>query len=404
MTFDANAPTAMLATARGLASEISARAGEGEALRTMPSDLVDKLKRAGFFRMTLPRSLGGMELDPVTTFEITEALTEADGSSGWTVMIGNGSNAIFAWLDPRVAADMIGTRVDFSSTSMFAPLGTAVRDERGALIISGRWPFNSGCVHSEWLEVGIMAMQGAAPGVRPDGAPDRRLAFVPRALANIEDTWYAAGLRGTGSHHLSITAAHISPEHTIAPFNEPARQQGPLWRLPFLTLLTVLAAGFPLGIARRALHEFTALATVKVRGGATTSVAHDGYVQVEFARAEAEVMAARCFVLDAISDIWRTASAGGAPSLQQRARMVLASNQAMRASVDAVHRVFRLAGASAVMEDQPLQRCFRDIHTANQHLFWSDTRDQAVARLRLSRSVDRGAMAGDVAARTPPST
>src|SRR4051794_21334594 len=94
----------ILAAAHDLSAELSARAGEGEALRTMPADVAARLKTAGFFRMSLPKSLGGLELDPLTVFEITEALTYADGSSGWTVMIGNGSNAFFAWLDPRVAA------------------------------------------------------------------------------------------------------------------------------------------------------------------------------------------------------------------------------------------------------------------------------------------------------------
>jgi indole-3-acetate monooxygenase len=61
-------------------------------------------------------------------------------------------------------------------------------------------------------------------------------------------------------------------------------------------------------------------------------------------------------------DEWHTAIAGDVPSQDQRARAVLASNYAMRASVDAIDRVFRLAGAGAVMADHPLQRCFRDIH------------------------------------------
>src|SRR5438128_1546495 len=133
----ADAAGEMLASAREVSPELSARAAEGEALRTMPIDLVDKLKRAGFFQMTLPKSLGGLELDPVTTFEITEILAQADGSAGWTVMIGNGANAQFAWLDPGVASQMIGAHTQFSSTSMFAPFGTMVESERSTYTVSG---------------------------------------------------------------------------------------------------------------------------------------------------------------------------------------------------------------------------------------------------------------------------
>ena len=373
------APDTLRGMARELAIELSARAGEAEALRTMPRDLVDKLKRAGLFRMSLPKALGGLELDPITTFEIVELLAAADGSAGWTVMIGNAGNAQFAWLDPGVAADMTDGGTEFSTTGMFAPLGTIIDDGYGHYEITGRWPFNSGCVHSEWYVVAVVP-----EGVKPSaGRSETLLAFLPRGLATIEDTWYAAGLQGTGSHHLSIASARIPHEHAIAAFSQPAQQDGALWRLPFRSLITVLCAGFPLGVARRALDEFVEIAKVKVRRGAPDSVGQDGHAQVEYARAAAEVDAARCFLLDAMRDEWRTASAGEIPSRDQRARVVLASNQAMRASIDAVDRVFRLAGASSVMADHPLQRCFRDIHTANTHLFWSDARDQAVARVHF---------------------
>ena len=55
----------------------------------------------------------------------------------------------------------------------------------------------------------------------------------------------------------------------------------------------------------------------------------------------------------------------------------------MRAGTEAVDRVFRLAGADAVYTHHPLQRCFRDIHTAGQHILFGAGRDQAYAKVRL---------------------
>lgn len=277
------APETLRGAASELSAELSARAREAEALRTMPPDLVDKLKRAGLFRMSLPKALGGLELDPITTFEIVELLAAADGSAGWTVMIGNAGNAQFAWLDPRVAAEMTGGDSEFSTTGMFAPLGTIVDDGYGHYDVTGRWPFNSGCAHSEWYVVAVV------PESVTTGPSETLLAFLPRALATIEDTWYSAGLQGTGSHHLSIASARIPHEHAIAAFSQPAQQEGALWRLPFRPLITVLCAGFPLGVARRALDEFVEIAKTKVRRGAPGSVGQDGHAQVEYARAAAEV-------------------------------------------------------------------------------------------------------------------
>ena len=100
-----------------LLPEFRTRAAEGERLRTMPADLVRRARAGGLFRLNLPQSLGGLELDPATTAEIFEEISRADGSAGWTIVIGN-STAFFAWLDPAVAKELIGGNPGVVSTSM----------------------------------------------------------------------------------------------------------------------------------------------------------------------------------------------------------------------------------------------------------------------------------------------
>jgi indole-3-acetate monooxygenase len=364
-----------------LVPAFKARAGEAERLRTMPADLVIRAKEAGLFRLNLPRSLGGFELEPKVTAEIFEEISRADGSAGWTLVIGN-STAFFAWLDPVVAKELIAQQPGFVSTSMWAPLGQATA-QPGGFTVSGRWPFNSGCPHATWLQVGVLVTEDGRPRTLGCGAPDWRFAFVPARSAVIEDTWDAMGLCGTGSHHLSLSGVPVPAERLAAPFFEPARHDGPLWRIPLVTLAAMFLAAVPLGIARRALEEFTALAARKVRGPAAQSIGHDAAAQVELCRAEGTLAAARSFLFDVIGSVWDTACRGDEPSLDQRALVLLAANQAVRAGTEAVDRVFRLAGADAVFASHPLQRCFRDIHAAGQHILFSGSRDQAFARVRL---------------------
>jgi alkylation response protein AidB-like acyl-CoA dehydrogenase len=362
----------VLEAARTLAPDFRARAEEGEALRTMPADLVARVAAAGLFGMWRPRSLGGLELAPVTQLEVIEELSRADGSAGWTVMIGNGGSGIFAWLDPDVAREMIGDDVGFASTSMFGPLGWAVPDGNGGFTVDGRWPFNSGCPHAAFYQTGVFVTDGEGPRMLANGAPDWRFAFFRPEQAEIVHTWDAAGLRGTGSHDLVVRGLGLPAGQFAAPMYEPARHDGPWWRIPFLTAIGMQIVGFPLGVARRALDEFTALATTKRRGGGAEPVAAGGHAQIELARAEGEVQAARAFVVDAMGDVWDSACAGDPPDLDQRARMLLAGQNAMRACVSAVDAVFRLSGSAAVYSTHPLQRCFRDIHTAGQHIFYAD--------------------------------
>jgi alkylation response protein AidB-like acyl-CoA dehydrogenase len=374
----------VLEAVRELAPELTERAGEAEALRTLPDDLVAKMKRAGLFRLALPRALGGRELDPTTIVEVVETVSRADGSAGWTLLIGN-ATAFFAWLDPAVAKGMIGDDPDFCSTSMFGPMGRAVPDGDDAFVVSGRWPFNSGCPHSEWLQVGVFVLDGDMPRFRDDGAgPDWRFAYVPAEAVVIEDTWDALGLRGTGSHHLTITDRRVPAEHLAAPVLDMARHEGPLWRMPLFTLVGVIMSGFPLGVGRRAIDEFVTLAKTKFRGNPLDTVAGDGFAQVELGRAEAALEAARAYVYDVVADLWEECRhTTEALNLETRTRMLLAASHAMRSAVDAVDSLYRLAGAGAVYAGDPLQRCFRDLHTANQHIIFSSNRDKAFAKLQF---------------------
>ena len=268
----------------------------------MPADIVARVRAGGLFRLALPRSLGGLELDPLTILEAIEVLSEADGSAGWTVLIGN-STAFFAWLDPEVAATMIGGDREFCSTSMFGPFGQAHSDGQDAFSVNGRWPFNSGCPHSEWLQVGVLVMDGPVPRMRDDSNPDRRFAFVPRDVAAIEDSWDALGLRGTGSHHLSIDHVQVPSEHFAAPVFEPVRHDGPLWRLGLFDMAGIMMVGFPLGVARRAVDEFTTMARTKFRGNPTNTVAGSDHAQMLLSKAESGLRAARLYVYDTVGAI-----------------------------------------------------------------------------------------------------
>jgi alkylation response protein AidB-like acyl-CoA dehydrogenase len=353
-----------------LAPELDRRAGEGETATTMPADLIAKAKAAGLCRLGLPRTLGGWECDPLTMLEVIARLAEADGSAAWSVMIGN-STAFLAWLEPDAAKEIVAGDPNISSTGMFAPMGKAVAHGNGTLSVTGRWPFNSGCPHSEWLMAGVIVHDGDAPRMVAPGRPDWRFAWFPHGDAEIFDNWHVAGLRGTGSNDLAVHGITVSESRTCMPFFEPARHDGPLYRLSFFTLVAALLSGFPLGLARRALDEFTAVAAAKARGGGERTMAHDEAIQVQYALAEGGVQAANAMVVDALGDAWNTVVRGDECTLDQRARVILASQMALRSSTAAVDAVFTLTGASALYDDSPLQRCFRDVHAAAQHIFFS---------------------------------
>jgi len=375
----------LFARANALAPEFRARAAEGEANRTMPPDLAAKVKQAGLFRLSLPASLGGWEADPITIFEVIEKLCYADGSAGWTTLIGT-SLGLMASLDPVVAAELLAGNPDICSTGMFAPLGRAVPDDNGSFTVDGRWPCNSGCSHSEWFMAGVFVMDGDHPRVVPPGRPDWRFAWFPCADGKIIDTWHAAGLKGTGSHDIAVHGITVPEELTCSPMFDPPRHDGPLYRMSFWNLVSAHMSGFPAGVGRRALDEFIVTAEGKHRRPSAAAVADDPVVQHRFAIVDGDLQAARAFFIDALGAAWETVTRGDPCSLPQRARVMSATQTLQRAAIAAVDAVAPFAGASAVYADNPLQRCSRDLHAASQHIFFSADMLKDIGQVAFGRT------------------
>ncbi len=86
------APSSYQETVRALAPQIEASVEENERTRQLSPSLVEAISQAGLFRLWRPRSLGGDEVDVMTTMRVVEAVSRIDGSTGWCLAIqGNGS-------------------------------------------------------------------------------------------------------------------------------------------------------------------------------------------------------------------------------------------------------------------------------------------------------------------------
>src|SRR5262249_14688538 len=168
-----------------------------------------ELKAAGLFRMLVPRSHGGDEIGLLPSMEVLEALAVADGSTGWTTMIGAESPQLLSLL-PRATYDAIyRDGPDVTVGGSFAPVGEA-RGE-GGYRVSGRWPFASGCQRWDLLFVNAVIVENGEPRIGNDG-PVARAMLMRAEQVEIEDTWNVLGLRGTGSHHVAVDDVYVPAE------------------------------------------------------------------------------------------------------------------------------------------------------------------------------------------------
>ena len=343
-----------LAVARELAPHVRAGAAGAEASRDLARDLVRTLAASGLFRMWVPRSYGGFEVDPVTCLRVIEELARADSAAAWVTAIATGTSHYAASrLAPPAALAVYGGDPTAFSCGFVAPRGRAVAVPGGHRV-SGRWPFGSGCRHAAWLMAPCWLHEGGSAAVGADGTPAWRSFVLPAADCRVLDTWNAFGMRGTGSHDYTAEDVFVPHERSIS-LLDPPRHGGALYSHTGLFLLNI--AGVPLGIAAVALTHFA--------DGARLERHRQGFS--ELARAQAQVEAARAFLLDAAAELWETLAALGEPTVRQRTRYRLALTHAFDAPAQAIALLHQASGIGATGPASPIGRAFRDLSTLLHH-------------------------------------
>ncbi len=358
----------VLDSVRDLAPTISARAAEIESARRLPLDLLGQLIAAGCFRMFVPKSQGGLEVDYPTTMEIIETLATADGATGWAVMIGCETPMLLALMSPKRFAELYADTPDLIIAGGFAPRGTAELLGDGTYRAKGRWAFASGCQHSSWLMGNCVVTENGRPraGAIP-GAPEIRAMLFKAERATILDTWTVSGLRGTGSHDIAVEDVIVPAEDTFDIFLGRPTIPGPALAEALLyAALHIGAVG--VGIAERALRETILLAgTNKQRLYAQSSIAASPLFQYRLGHAATSLRAARGLLRGEAESVWASAVAGRVATPADRSRVMGTITWVAHTAASVVDACYTAGGGTSPYDTSPLQRCLRDIHTLTQH-------------------------------------
>jgi alkylation response protein AidB-like acyl-CoA dehydrogenase len=375
----------LLADIRDLAPGITARAAEIEEGRRIPPDLVETLRSIGIYRMLVPRSHGGLELDLPSALEVVRALAKIDGSVGWTVAIGCGGS-IFAPLLPRETYDEVyrnGPDVILAGSAQ--PTGTAEATADGWRV-SGRWPFASGCQHADWM-VGLCMMTEGGQALTAGAPPVVRGCALPARDWLIEETWHVAGLKGSGSHHIALRDTMVPAANFFDLVSGVPCLPGPLYRA-VRQVLPLFHGAVSVGIAEGAVDELVELAnTGRQQLWAAVPMRESEAFQGELGRVAAELRAAQALLKVQADSHWRHALAG---TLRDEALLTQSTQTATWLETICAHvadTCFALGGGIALYERSPLQRRMRDIHAAAQHAIAQQRNYAGAGELLLGDSV-----------------
>jgi indole-3-acetate monooxygenase len=344
---------------------------ELEQEQRLPRALVEELQAAGFYRMLIPRSLGGLQVDPLTYLRVVELLAEGCGSVGWNVCNNSIGQLVTLGLpDEGVRelhangpARLAGTAVQGGGQAVAVP---------GGYRVTGRWTFGSGCQEASWMLGSFQILENGEPRRRPDGGSLYwRGVFAREEAEIVPGSWDVAGLRGTGSFDWTVKDVFLperrSMVHAGVPLdNQWSRWPGVTYALPTQCWIGPHHSAVITGIARAGIEALIELAAEKTPRGRTFRLCDNPQVQEAVGRADAILNAGRGYRSAMIAEIWNTIAGGEETTLEQRARCRLASTYAADGAREAMDLVYRLGGSTSFKRASRLAECWRDLQVVGQ--------------------------------------
>jgi indole-3-acetate monooxygenase len=332
-------------------------------------EVLEALYDARLFKMLLPRSCGGDEVDPIAFVTAIEELAKADASTAWCVAQASGCSIAAAYIDPDIAKEIFGPR---DAVAAWGPVGPTVKATAvdGGYCSTGTWSYASGSRHAQWLGGHSPLVDAAGkPCLGPDGKPTERTMLFPKSKAAIRDVWQVMGLKGTGSDSYTVTDLFVPARYTFTrELASERRENGPLYRFTTYQIYGSAFAAVALGIGRATLDALMQMAATKVPMLGSKPLRDNPVVQSKVAVAEAQLQSSRAYLMAALGAMWDATCRGEAATMQQRAQLRLAAVHAGHQAKEVVETAYHFAGGTAIFENQPFERRLRDIHAVTQQV------------------------------------
>ena len=333
--------------------------------------------------MFLPTVYGGDQIDPCTYLLTLQEIAAHDASVAWNLFVANSAALITPFLDPQAAGAIYSDPRAWVAWG--PPDAQRARAVAGGYIVNGTWEFASGCRQALWMGAHCLVTEADGSIRKNDAGRPAIVSFLfPASEATLLDTWDTIGLRGTASDSYRVDNLFVAESFTgTREEPENRRISGPLYWFTQQGLYAVGVAAVALGTAGAMLDAFMDLAQEKTPRG-LQRISDQPAMQALVARSEARLASARAYLLAILDDLYAVALEAGAMDIPDRARLRLATTNAIIGAIDVADRIHKAAGVSAIFVGSgPFERRWRDIHTLSQQIQARDSHFQAVGQIML---------------------
>lgn len=357
---------------RDLHPLLARNADDAEQQRRLSDETLKAVIEAGAMRLLVPRSHGGYEAGFRTYHDVLAELGRGGcGATAWYGFILNMDDWLASIMHPDVRDTVYAEGPDTLIACPLTPSpGWSLRQEEGGIRLSGEWGYVSGCHHADWVMAGFPVIDEAG------NFADMAVAMLPRSDAGFRDTWDVVGMAGTGSHTLIYDDIFV-PENFTLRLSGPLQGQFPhvpessyMYRADFTAVFWTAVHPVVLGLAQAALDATVERMTTRPKPLTYTfymNATKSSAVQADVAHAAALIDAAALQSRAAADEIDAQSRRGGPLPVLDRHRQIMRAANVVRMCKEAVDGLLDVQGASAFARSNPIQRIWRDMHTAARH-------------------------------------
>ena len=354
-----------LERAAPLAEQVAASADRIDQERQMPPEMASQMADDGFFRLLLPRSLGGAELPHPDFRRILRIFAREDASVAWCLNQNNVFSTNSARMPEQTAREIWGEHRAVVTNGPPTSAAKAVPVD-GGYRLNGRWNFSSGSDHATWIAA--LAPVGT-PDQKQDASVNRtgaRIMLMPKEDVRMLDLWHVQGLRGTGSFSFEVQDLFVPAARSYQPGSPPA-EEGPLYKIPTTLLFGTGFATVALEVARKSLDIAIETASRRIPRQAGTLLQNQQTTHRLIGQAEATWRSAKSFLDHSADSVWDDVVHNPASPAENRIALRLAATHAIRMAAQVVETAYNLCGSGAIFASNPIQRRFQDMHVITQH-------------------------------------
>lgn len=321
--------------------------------------------RERWFKLFVPRAQGGLELDLPRGLAMEEALARIDGSLGWTITLCAGASLFTGYLSQQLANTLFeDPAVCFGGSGALS--GIAEETPEGYRV-NGSWKYATGAPYCTCFTANCRIERNGQLLTNDQGTPVYRSFIFKREEVTVQQDWNAMGLRATASNSFKVEGLPVAADRSFMIDPGAATLPGAIFKYPFLQFAEETLAVNTFGMAQHFLKEFDKLLQHKtISGGFTAGQAALMQNRLMIASDRLQELRSRFYAV--VEESWALVLKDNEIPKTMLEAITRLSRRLTKSSRKAVSDLYPYCGVGATQNGTAINRVFRDIFTASQHL------------------------------------